>query len=61
MKFRLTFKTPDVLEQIEEIEAYRKNEDGGSIHAVAQKFIHYGEYITIEFDTETETAEVVPL
>ncbi len=31
-----------------------------AIQKCAEKFIEYGEYVTIEFDTETQTATVVP-
>lgn len=31
------------------------------IKNIGEKFIEYGEYITIEFDTETQSATVVPL
>ena len=53
MKFQLTFKTPDVLDQI----------DGPGKSSVciktAKKFIEYDEYINIEFDTDTGTAVVL--
>lgn len=56
MKFSLTFKTPDVLDQLcEDIE------DGivlaSCIHT-AKKFIQYGECVTLEFDTETQSVIV---
>lgn len=84
MKFQLTFKTPDVLDQIIEKQSNhcdnhidrdydsddcnlcdevdnRSSENIAAIEECAEKFIRYSEYITIEFDTETKTATVVPL
>ena len=48
MKIQLTFKTPDVEDQLspEELEEARP---------LLDKFMEYGEYITVEFDTETGT------
>jgi len=67
-KFTLTFKTPDVLEQIGELldsqcqlldpESLDKITDE-SIN-VARKFVEYDECITVEFDTETATCRVIP-
>ena len=52
MKFTLTFKTPDVLDQLEgELEETKARE-------FADHWIKYGEYVTIDFDTTTETVEV---
>lgn len=71
MKFRVTFKTPDAAE-----EAFKQAEQyAGEImpleeidekvvqpmEAVINRFLKYHELITIEFDTETQTAVVVPL
>lgn len=83
MKFRVTFKTPDAVEdcirdhlqQNAEVERHpdgteefvmykgRLNECHSQVSAclnTAQKFCSYLEYVTIEFDTETKTAVVVP-
>jgi len=54
MKFILTFKTPDVEDQIENIK------DIPSVQAILNKFLEYDEYIEIEFDEETQTARVIP-
>ena len=51
MKFSLTFKTPDVTDQLEDAEAERARE-------FLKKWLEYGEYVTIDFDTEAGTAEV---
>jgi len=54
MKFQLTFKTPDILDQIDtgsddEIERCRD---------FANRWIEWGEYLIVEFDTEEGTAVV---
>ena len=56
MKFQLTFKTPDVLDQLHEV-----IDDDEQIEAdqLAKKFLRYGEYITIEFDSEIQSATVL--
>jgi hypothetical protein len=51
MKFSLTFKTPDVADQIDDDE-----EDG--IEEFISQWIEYGEYITIDFDSNAGTAKV---
>lgn len=33
----------------------------GNLSNACRKFIEYGEYVTIEIDTETGTAEVIPV
>lgn len=52
MKFRLTFKTPDVADQLGDdiLEHHRE---------FIKKFVKHGEYVTIEFDTTKKTAKVV--
>jgi hypothetical protein len=59
MKVRLTFKTPDVLDDaLDEIgDAY----DQLPIRNLCKRWIQYEEYITVEIDTEAKTCEVVPL
>lgn len=82
MTFRLTFKTPDVFDQIDEggIEHSKGCEgspedilnDGNGPYCswcgesvdntakeFAKKFLKHEEYITIEFDTNKDTAEVL--
>lgn len=55
MKFSLTFKTPDVLyDALQDI----SEDDRDRAQEVANKFVTYGEYVTIDIDTEKETAEV---
>lgn len=58
MKFTVTFKTPDALDYaIEDLSEDEQEE----AKETARKFIEYGEYAVIEFDTETQTATVVPV
>lgn len=69
MKFRVTFKTPDAVDYaMQNALRYDNSLDDEAavelIHAmedVAEKFVQWGECITIEFDTETQTATVVPV
>jgi hypothetical protein len=56
-KFTATFKDPD----------YGLCDDRGNITrdkkavALAEKFFEWDEYVTVELDTETQTARVVPV
>jgi len=65
MKATVMFKTPDVTEYaIEDAIRYVDSEDEkeeikAKLEAVFKKFIEYGECISIEFDTDTQTAVVV--
>ncbi len=71
MKFRITFKTPDaVSDAIEshgfgydksdsEEQADAKYDFADKMKKVAEKFVSYGECVTVEFDTDTQTCEVV--
>ena len=59
MKFRLSFKTPDALDYLG---VYDEDpEDVETKKEFARRFIEYSESITIEFDTEAETAKAIPL
>ena len=67
MKFQLTFKTPYVTDAIDDM-ADADHNDGEerenlveTAKELARKFVEYDEYIRIEFDTETQTATVVPV
>lgn len=75
MKFRITFKTPDVVEDsISEFSYGSLSEEFGpnhpdfdeqreimedELHNIISKWVKYGEMITIEFDTVAKTATVV--
>lgn len=83
MKFRVSFKTPDVLDSVieEQTDTHCENHFDGHdlncndcilleekacanvelIKGCAEQFIKYNEYITIEFDTEKDTATVIPI
>lgn len=55
MKFKLTFKTPDIIDQIEDL----SEEDVAAAKETLDRFVKYNECITIEFDTESQTAIVI--
>lgn len=65
MKFTLTFKTPDMTDQI--LDKYPESQDEDDalyeekllIKRLLDKYISYGEYINIEFDTKTMEAKVL--
>ena len=74
MKIRITFKTPDVLEQSIEDAIDNTIDDGRSDISLEQReelrdkakdvcnmFIEFSECITVEIDTETKECTVVPL
>lgn len=56
-KIKVTFKTPDAVEDA----VKNFNGDWGVEidTSVFDKFVKYNEYVTIEFDTETQTATVL--
>lgn len=56
MKFALTFKHPDVFDEIKE--DARDKEEFESAKKFAENFVKYGEYLTVIFDTGTQTATV---
>jgi hypothetical protein len=71
MRFRVTFKTPDVLDTaIANIGEWNENDEfipmdeyeRETIYAKCSKFVRYGELITIEFSDEDGEfeARVVP-
>ena len=56
MKFRLTFKTPDVLDQLPE----NLGPTCIGVARIVDKYLKYEEYITVEGDTETGMMIMVP-
>ena len=67
MKFILTFKTPNATDAIDD-ELDADHNDGeerealkASMKYLAHKFVQYDEYVRIQFDTETQTATVLPV
>lgn len=65
MKFTLMFKTPDVLDQIQEqIDDHKYDDDEyysmlEDAKIFAQQYVKWSEYITIEFDSELKTVKVL--
>lgn len=64
MKFTLSFKTPDVLENaITEACADLEEEAAldleGEMQDTVRSYVKYGECISVEFDTETSIAKVL--
>lgn len=76
MKFRITMKDPDgpyeciqdtAKEMVDAIKGIEEDEKESLVEkrvdwlrSFADKWMEYGEYITVEFDTEAGTATVVP-
>lgn len=54
MKFCITFKTPDVLDQIDDDHYPRKE-----LERFLDRWVTYGEYVTIEFDTDAGSARII--
>ena len=59
MKIRLTFKTPDVVD--EALKDIENQEEAAIVNNLACKWIQYGECLIVEIDTEKETCEVIPV
>jgi hypothetical protein len=55
VKFTLSFKMPDVMDQLELSDAISE-EDMEEAKALVGEFVEYGEYIRVEFDTRARTA-----
>jgi hypothetical protein len=64
MKFRLTFKTPDVLHYArQEIRSDNPEMDAEEIESEMEflnDYITWGEYLYVDVDTELKTLTVVP-
>ncbi len=74
MKFTITMKTPDALDNaldenfppkgLDEYESFdeidERHSDRAKTRDFLERFFRYGEYLTIEFDTVAETAVVCP-
>ena len=58
MKINLTFKHPDA---VFEALCNLSEEEQETAQEVIKKFVEYGEYITVQVDTESETAVVLPV
>lgn len=57
-KFTATFKCPDALSDGIN-QSGLEEKDVEKAYFLAQKFVQYGEYVTIEFDTDKKTATVL--
>lgn len=58
MKFTVIMKSPESLHR--SLEGLSE-EDKEEAEAFAQKYMQYGEYLRVEFDTENATAVVLPV
>lgn len=59
MIFQVNFKTPDVMDQLDD--DYVSPQDLDTMQEFAAKFVECGENITVIFDTEAGTATVRPI
>jgi hypothetical protein len=57
MKARFTFKTPDAVDDV--LSDIHDEDEQDTMKNLANKFFKYGEYVTVELDTETGTAKVL--
>ena len=59
MKHKITFKSPDAVENaIQNIESPEEQE---TLRELSRKWVKYGEYITVEIDTLSKTIQVCPI
>ena len=61
MKLQITFKDPDGVRESLEGAKLDPNKLPKDVEEIVRKFIEYNEYVTIEFDTDTKEAIVVPV
>jgi hypothetical protein len=71
MKFLIHFKTPDALDYVIkkhtqfrrdfEVNEEQIEEEITKLKSVAKKFIKFNEEIKVEFDTDAETATILPV
>lgn len=63
MKIQLYFKTPDVVHYaLQDEEVLNLDEDQqDEIKSVISKYVEFGEAVTIEFNTKTGEATVLPI
>ncbi len=61
-KIRITFKSPDgVWDSLEEAGVDPNDVDNSEFAGVLAKFVEYNEFVTIELDSDTGEARVVPV
>ena len=58
MKLQLQFKTPDAVDLAKE--EINDEEVLDRFNEIVDKYIQYGEYITVEIDTDTGQITVIP-
>ena len=61
MIIKITFKNPDAIDTALADHGVTSPEKKAEYQKVFDKFFEYGEYVTIQIDTRTGTATVVPL
>lgn len=62
MKLLLTFKTPDVVfDSLMRLKRAQPAVDTSAIKQTLDKYVKFGEILSVEFDTQTETCVVLPL
>jgi hypothetical protein len=70
MKFRVTMKTPDAVDNATndvldaeglppDDETYRERKD--ELSTIAETWFQFGEFLTVEIDTEVRTCVVIPV
>ena len=57
MKFRITFKTPDAIQEF--LDKYDNEDDYEDISLFIREYVTYGEYVRLEFDTVDKTVKVL--
>jgi len=66
MRIKITFKTPDAVDYVLNSRVCMENPEKSvelmeeAMNTINQ-FVKYGEVISVEFDTETNTARVIPI
>jgi len=66
MKFTVTFKCPDAVQEAIDM-ALKWSDDPedddlrDACEDVSEKFVQWGEMVTVEFDTDGQTARVLPV
>ena len=61
MKFILSFKTPDVTDQLKDEHPEMSKDDERKAKALIEKYVEYDENIHVEFDTESRTVTALPM
>ena len=65
MKFKITFKTPEATQwtmldiEKQSLSRYDKNNLLLDAKTLVEEYIQYDEYVTLEFDTETKSVQVM--